>query len=269
VGRHNSRKAGLTSAKGEIVVNIDSDVVINPDTLEKIANYFETNKDINALTGLLSTDHPNENYFSQYKNLYMNYIFSRLPDRVSFIYGSIFAIRKKLVKHYQSAATITDDTEFGQQLAAEGEKIAFLKDLTVVHLKNMTFFSWVKNDFLIPNQWAIIFLQKKGWRQLGKNNVGFGHAPKEQLISVMLVPSLLLLAVASAFLPMPGAVFGLLLAIWFILNLRFFLFLTRERGVVFGISKAVPVTLLDHFIMASGIISGLIAGLLKPRKQGP
>ena len=262
-----SRKVGLNAASGEIAVNVDSDILIKADTLEKIADYFKANKDINALTGLLSRDHPNVNYLSQYKNLYMNYIFSKLPEKVFFIYGSIFAIRKGLVKQYQSNAAITDDTEFGQQLVAAGEEIAFLRDLEVTHLKKYTFSSWVKNDFLIPYEWTTIFLKGKGWTQLGKNRVGFAHAPKEQLLSVMLAPSLVLLALINTLVTVPGALFGVLFAIWFLSNLKFCLFLTRERGVKFGLIKAVPVTYLDHLVMAAGIKWGIAAYLLKHRMK--
>jgi len=263
-----SRKAGLNAASGEIVVNVDSDIVIKADTLEKIEDYFNANRDINALTGMLSKDHPNINYFSQYKNLYMNYVFSRLPERVLFIYGSIFAIRRGLVKLYQSKAAITDDTEFGQQLVAAGEEIAFLKDLEVTHLKRYTFTSWLKNDLLIPYEWTIIFLMEKGWSQLGKNRVGFAHASKEQLLSVILAPSLVLLALINALLPVPGILFAVLPVIWFLSNLEFCLFLTRERGVEFGLVKATPVTFLDHLVMAAGIGCGMAAYLLKHGRKG-
>jgi len=51
--------------------------------------------DCAALTGLLSKEHPNAGFFSQYKNLYMHYIFKKMSERVTFMYGSINAFRKE------------------------------------------------------------------------------------------------------------------------------------------------------------------------------
>ena len=73
-GRQYARAQGLKSASAEIIVNIDSDIIIKKDTLYKIAAYFSSHKDIHALTGLLSKEHPNAGFFSQYKNLYMHYV---------------------------------------------------------------------------------------------------------------------------------------------------------------------------------------------------
>ncbi|HXV27891.1 MAG TPA: glycosyltransferase family 2 protein, partial [bacterium] len=94
LGRSHARSNGIRRATGEILVFIDADVVIKPDALSKIVDYFKGHAETDALTGLLSKEHPNTDYFSQYKNLYMNYIFSRLPENVNFLFGSIFAIRR-------------------------------------------------------------------------------------------------------------------------------------------------------------------------------
>jgi len=258
-GPAKARKAGWADAKWDTIVNIDSDVVVAHDTLSIIADYFKQHSDVDAVTGLLCKTCSHKNFSSQYKNLYMHYIFRKLPERVSFLYGSIFALRKNTLSDFTSIADIADDTALGQHLARTGKKISFLRDCEVTHLKEFTLGSLIRNDFQIPRDWALIFLNSESWKRLFRNNVGFAHSPKEQLVSVILAPVALLLSLVAAhsggsisFIIFP------ILAVWFLFNFHFLAFLTKERGLFFGI-KSLFFTFLDHLVMASGIIFGFIS----------
>lgn len=258
-GRSHARTTGIKAARGRIIVNIDSDIVIKPDTLVKITDYFSKHQDIDALTGLLSKGHPHINFFSQYKNLYMHYIFKKLPEKVTFLYGSIHALRHQSAQlYYDSDIKIADDTVLGQKLISHGRQIAFLKDLEVVHLKKYDLFSFIKNDFQIPFDWAKIFLRYKGWKQLGRYKTGYAHSPKEQIISVVSAPLIILLNLAALFGYFSFSLILFLVLAWFFLNLRFLAYLTKERGLIFGI-LAFFVTFLDNIVMALGILCGFTA----------
>jgi len=260
LGRSYARATGMEHARGEILVFIDSDVMMSQDTLDKIANLFSGHNEVDAVTGLLSKDHPHKDFFSQYKNLYMNFVFSRLPERVSFLYGSIFALRRSAVIKMNHDIALADDTVLGQKLSQNGKRIAFLMDLEVIHLKKYDFWSWVKNDFQIPFDWAKILIKYQGWKILGKNKAGYFHSPKKQLLSVSLIPVLLGMSLASFFYPVFHPSLVILIFLWVFLNVSFFYFLARERGFLFA-SVSVPITLLDHGVMASGIVCGLLKAL--------
>lgn len=255
--RTHARISGVKAASGQIIVNIDSDVVIKPDTLTKINNYFSQHPEIDALTGLLSKEHPNRNFFSQYKNLYMHYIFSKLPEKVSFLYGSIYAFRRQAAEIYDADIKIADDTALGQKFVSAGKQIAFLKDLEVIHLKRYNLFSFIKNDFQIPFDWAKIFLKYKGWRQLGKNKTGYAHSPLGQLFSVMIALCIFVLALGSIFGFFSVSVFWSLVLLWLLLNLSFFYFLIKEKSIIFSII-AIVITFLDNLVMAGGILAGFV-----------
>ena len=249
-----ARNKGIESSVGEIIVNIDSDIVIKPDTLFKIHSYFFQHPQVDALTGLLSKEHPHSNFFSLYKNLYMYFIFNKAPERVTFIYGSIHAIRRKAMQPYGSEIKFADDLTLAQKLISGGKKIVLLKDLRVIHLKKYTFLSFIKNDFHIPFDWAMILLRSAGYRQLWKNKTGFAHSPKSQLVSVTLAPLIILLLPAINYCLFKILICFLLL-IWLCLNKAFFLFLVKEKGVLFMIA-AIFVTFMDNCVMALGILCG-------------
>ncbi len=260
-GRSHARQTGIRTAKGEILVFIDSDVVIQPETLSRITEFFSLHEEIDALTGLLGKEHPHRNFFSQYKNLYMHYTFNKLPGRVNFLYGSIFAIRRRALVSYDHDVPVADDTAFGQKLISEGRQIAFLRELEVVHLKKYRFASWLKNDFRIPFDWAQIFVRYQGWRQLGKHRTGYLHAPREQLVSVVLAPAILLLGFSAFSKPGPLPLLTFI-GLWLFLNIPFLRFLTRQRGALFGI-RSVFATFFDHLVMAAGITCGLVKASLR------
>ena len=257
-GRSGAYFKGVDHAKGEIIVNIDSDILVKPDALEIIYNYLSSHPGIDAITGLLSKEHANNNFFSQYKNLYMHYIFSKLPENVYFLYGGIHAIRRSAFLKADNSIEVADDTALGQRLISCGKKISFLKNLEVAHLKRYNIWSFIKNDFQIPFDWAKIFLKYKGWRQLFRNKTGYAHAPKKQLISLVLVPAIIFSSAYSIFFKNSYLYPYIFVSAWIILNFNFLVFLTREKGIAFGILSFF-VTFFDNVIMIFSIISGFIA----------
>lgn len=260
-GSSAARNHGIRAARGEIVVNIDADVVIRPDTFAVMRDFLEARPDVDAVTGLLAEEHPYPGFFSQYKNLYMHYIFSRLPESVTFLYGSAHALRRESAcLFYDGDIERANDTALGQKLVRHGKSIALVKQLEVVHLKKHDWRSFIKNDFFIPFDWGRIFVKYQGWRQLGRKGSGYAHARPEQLASVLLAPALVLL---GAFTPAGYGRFAYVAlggAVWFRLNRTFLAYLTRAKGFGFG-AASIPVTFLDHIVMATGIVAGMMTAV--------
>ncbi len=255
LGRAKARSRGIRPAKGQIIVNIDSDVLIKPDTLSRIAEYLAGNPKIDAVTGILSKEHPNKDFFSQYKNLYMHYIFRRLPQKVTFLYGSIYAIKRKVFQAPDPDVSIATDTALGQKLISIGRRIVFLKSLEVVHLKKYNLSSFIKNDFQISFEWAHIFIRYRGWRQLGRYKTGYAHAPKSQLISIILAAGVFLWGGLQFSGPEKGVWLLLFLILWLCFNLGFINFLRKEKGFSFG-ATGLAITFFDNIIMGYGILFG-------------
>jgi glycosyltransferase involved in cell wall biosynthesis len=256
-----ARTKGIEESTGSIIVSIDSDILIKPDTLSRINDFLTLHPEFDALTGLLSKEHPNSNFFSQYKNLYMNYIFNKLPGEVTFLFGSICAFRRQAFQAYDIPEG-AEDTALGQRLYRSGKRIAFLKDLEVVHLKYYGLFSFIRNDFIIPFMWAKIFLLYGGIKQLGRKGTGFAHSPKGQLASVAIAPAIFMTGLACVSVHALVLPLTILILAWLILNNKFLLFLIREKGPVFGF-LAIFVTFMDNIVMASGILCGFAANLVQ------
>ncbi len=256
-----ARNAGMKLASGSILLNIDSDVVVMPDTLKTIVDYFTLHADVDAVTGLLSKTHPNTDFFSQYKNLYMHYVFQNLSEQVSFLYGSIHAFRKEAFQCY-SETIMTDDTELGQRLTKSGKKISLIKKLEVIHLKPYTAWKLLENDFLIPFGWAHIFWRYNGILEIKNRRGRFAHASKIQIASIIGACFTAVLAMLSFTNISLGVILAASAVIWILLNTNFFLFLKQEKGVFFFI-LAIPTTFIDNIVMALGIFFGSLTYWIK------
>jgi len=248
------RNTGAEAAHGGILVFIDADILINRTTLGRIAKILNSNPDTVGIVSIFSKTTPDKNFFSQYKNLYMNYIFNRCPSRIDFIHTSCFGVRKEHFEPYDVTYAAGEDTELGMRLSGKGYKILLDKSLEVIHLKKYSLASFIKNDFKIPYAWARLFVERKGLNHLVRKR-RFFHARGTQLLSI-----------AASFLLL-GAIFlspilALLSGIFFIaLNSRFILFLYKERGLVFVI-KAVFVTWIDALVMGLGVMAGVVSNTL-------
>jgi glycosyltransferase involved in cell wall biosynthesis len=259
------RFAGFSKGDSKILVNIDSDVLVKNDTLEKVLHQFSHSPDLQILTGKLAIETPQGGFFSQYKNLYMNYTFSQLPERVSFLYGSIFALRSATEAFAREQLLpkchlFPDDTELGLLFRQHGYEIAYDDSIQVIHLKEYSFFSILKNDFNIPRKMAHLLSQYGRSGQVGKNRYVFTHTSIAQV-----------LAIGFAYLTMLAIVFGqFLLAVcclifWLLINLKFFLFIGKHESIGYLISS-VAFTFVDQLVMGSGVAYGTIERLKRKFK---
>ena len=94
-GRAVARNIGAQEASGDVIVFIDSDVLIKKDALLKTVDYFSQDSRLMAVNGILSSDIAGANFVSDYKNLYMNFVFNQGPAYVDFIFSSFVAIKKE------------------------------------------------------------------------------------------------------------------------------------------------------------------------------
>lgn len=252
-----ARNRGADAAAHDILVFIDSDVVLHKTTLAQIERVLEENSQVTALFGSYD-DAPREpNFGSQFKNLFHHYVHQHGQKEAFTFWSGCGAIRRLAFQEmggFNESYTrpSVEDIEFGSRLRQSGHTIWLCPEIQVTHLKSWTLSKIVYVD---------IFCRAVPWSRL---IIRSGPIPtdlnlkKGQQVSAVLVWLLPVSVVLSFFESV--AVLGVTLPILglCILNRHLYQFFLKKRGSTFTL-KAVFMHLfyLAYSSLTFGIISVL------------
>ncbi len=252
-GSASARNIGVREASGEIIIFIDADVVVQPDTVRDIRRIFAGNPEISAIFGSYD-DAPSEpDFFSQYRNL-MHHFFHQTGSREAQTFWSGFGAIKR--QAFTEAGGFdaekfkipsVEDIELGYRLRKKGHRILLVPELQAKHLKKWTFYSILRTDF-----WQ----RAVPWVEIMMLNPQIEHdlnVKSSQKVSAVLTIFLL---------------FSLGIAVWqwwFLLialvnclgliaiNRKFYIFFWQRKGVWFT-TRVFPMHLLYFFYSSAALI---------------
>lgn len=154
VGPGGARNLGAHHAGGDILVFVDSDVVMPPEALCLIAEDFCRDRELAAVFGSYDDKPPWTTFISQYKNLMHHYVHQTSSESASTFWAGCGAMRKTVFEEFSGfdAATYIvpsiEDIALGLELTRCGRKIQLDKRLKVKHLKRWTFRNLLRADIL-------------------------------------------------------------------------------------------------------------------------
>src|SRR5689334_191193 len=124
VGPAAAQNLGARVAEGDVLLFIDSDVMVRPDTIERIVACFERG-DVEGVMAVQAAEMRHRDLVSQYKNIWMRWTYARKTVDVPLFYTTAAAIRRDVFLRAggfdQAYATPNvEDTAFGQRLARLG-----------------------------------------------------------------------------------------------------------------------------------------------------
>jgi len=149
-----ARNYGARMAIGDILLFVDSDVLVQTNTMEKIAHDFIENPDIVAVFGSYDDSPAAADVLSQFRNLFHHFIHQNSKEKAKTFWAGCGAIYKELFfdldgfnEQLYTKPSI-EDIELGIRISKKGYKIMLDKDLQVKHLKKWSWISWLKADIL-------------------------------------------------------------------------------------------------------------------------
>jgi GT2 family glycosyltransferase len=245
-------------------VFLDSDVVVYPDTLSRIAATMASRQDVDAVFGAYCDEPAAAGLVSQYRNLLHHYTHDQEPGEAQSFWAGCGCIRRSVFREigmyneWRFSRPQIEDVELGYRLTARGHRILLQPDIQVTHLKRWTFFSMLKADFMdrgVP--WARLLAEQSalvGPSASRTKSLSLRSAEKSNTFFVCL--GLLLLA-CSAFWHSKAlavsAACALLLVVLRSWHLHAFFF--RKRGLFFSLA-AVGLHLLYYLTAAMSVIWG-------------
>ncbi len=245
-GPGSARNLAAKTAKGEILMFVDADVVIKPETLGLVAAAFDREYEISALFGSYDDTPAEPNFLSQYKNLYHHYVHQTSNREASTFWAGLGAVKRDVfldvggfdcVKY---AVPSIEDIELGARLKESGHIIRLDPSIQATHLKMWKPWSLIRTDvFCRAIPWTKLMVSGNGV----VNDLNLKVSDRLSAVSVGLMAICLPLALWK---PMFLILFALLIMFMIVLNRRIIAFFAEKRGIIFAL-LTVPWQALYYF----------------------
>ncbi len=240
------RNRGAHEARGEVLVFLDADVAVQPDTLRRIAAAFDSDPELTALFGSYDDSPSERNFLSQFRNLLHHFVHQSSQEQASTFWAGCGGVRKEAFfavggfdENLYRRPSI-EDIDLGYRLVRKSGRIGLVKDLQVKHLKRWGVLNLLRTDILdrgIP--WArLLWGESLLPRPVGAPGLLDLNLQRASRLSLVLTYWLALVSTLSLLLPgrprlvsFPMALISLVALVW--LNRRLYRFFLRRRGAVF------------------------------------
>jgi GT2 family glycosyltransferase len=261
-----ARNLGARTARGEILLFVDADVVVPPDALARIVARFSEDAARDAVIGSYDEAPASPDLISQYRNLLHCYTHQRGRARTCGFWTGCGAIRRDVFQAHGGfdeaySRPCIEDLELGTRLRQAGRQVWLDKGLQVKHLKRLRFRAMLRTDLVDRAvAWTRLILRSHqmpadlnlkwtqrfsvlavAWGALALTLAAVSAAASETRVAAALALSAALAAGAIA-----------------VLNRDFYRFLARLRGPWFAL-RAFPLHCLYFLIGGTGFAAGLVA----------
>ncbi len=148
-----ARNLGASAARSDLLLFLDSDVCVQPDTLTRVIALFAGEKDLSAAFGSYDDTPEKEDFLSQYRNLMHHFIHQRSRTTAKTFWSGFGAIRTAVFNAHGGFDTsfsrpAIEDIDLGHRLSRSGCRIILDPTLQVKHLKEWSFYGMLRTDVL-------------------------------------------------------------------------------------------------------------------------
>jgi GT2 family glycosyltransferase len=253
LGPAEARNLGAAGARGEVLVFVDSDVLVRGDSLERLRGAFARDRELVAMFGAYDDEPWAPDPVSGFRNLLHHCVHRRGAGAASTFWAGLGAVRRETffaVGGFDAARfprPSVEDIELGTRLASSGGRIALDPEVQGTHLKAWTLSEMIWTDFArrgVP--WAEMIIE----RAARANALNVGWRNRLSALAVILVP---IGALRRRATPAAAGIAALV-----VLNADFYRLLLRRRGPVQAVT-GVPL----HVIHLSTAILAVPAALAR------
>jgi GT2 family glycosyltransferase len=150
-GPAHARNEGARIARGDILLFLDADVIVKPDIICQVADFFARNPLYAAVIGSYDDCPTEQDIVSQYRNLLHHFVHQHSLEAAKTFWGACGAIKRAdflsvggFDHHYRTASI--EDIELGYRLVKGGYHIRLAKDLQITHQKRWGLFNMIHTD---------------------------------------------------------------------------------------------------------------------------
>lgn len=165
LGPATARNRGVSASSGEIIVFIDCDVAVHPETLGRIEQQFIVNPDLSGLFGSYD-DRPTETgLISGYRNLLHHHVHQLSRREASTFWAGCGAIRREVFEAAngfdETYGCAVEDIELGLRLCDAGHRVLLCPEIQATHRKRWNLLQMIHTDvFRRAVPWTKLLLNR-------------------------------------------------------------------------------------------------------------
>jgi GT2 family glycosyltransferase len=230
-----ARTRAAEQASGDLLVFVDSDVVVRPDALGRLAALFLSDSTIGAAFGAYDEEPPDKGFFSQCKNLAHSFIHQRSNRDATTFWAGLGAVRAPVFAAVggfdpRFAHPSVEDIDLGYRIRAAGFRIVLEPAIQGTHLKRWTFWSSIVTDIRdrgVP--WTQLLNRYRSMR----NDLNVTHKYR---LAVVMAYALVLALLAAPWRPALLLAAGALLVGLWMIDRPYYRFFANRRGLPFALA---------------------------------
>jgi glycosyltransferase involved in cell wall biosynthesis len=262
-GTSRARNIGALNSSGDIIFFIDSDCLLQEDTLAIINRTLIATGPDTIVGGTYTKIPYDKDFFSTFQSLFVNYSETKNAEHSDYIAAHAMIIDYETFRNStgfpEKFLPIIEDVEFTHRLRREGKRLITNPAIEVQHIFNFSFFSSLKNAVRKTRFWVIYSL---------KNRDSFsdsGSASVELKVNVALLFLSILLIMLYAASKLSLILY--LIPFIFFMNLyssrRFVKVLYEEKGLIFAILAFLYFSTLYALAVGTGTVIGIAGYFFK------
>ncbi|MDO8735756.1 MAG: glycosyltransferase family 2 protein, partial [Thermoleophilia bacterium] len=166
-GVSKARNAGAAAARGEIILFIDADCIVLPDTIERAVKALRKGDSI-CVGGAYTREAWDKDFFSNFQSLYINYVETKV-EHPDYIATHCMAIWKKTYDefggfkedYFIGHAASVEDVELSHRLIDAGYQLSRPSDIQVQHMFRFGLKKSVTNAVKKSKYWTMYSLHNR------------------------------------------------------------------------------------------------------------